>query len=207
MNDTPVDCGEFYFNKQMPVEITQRNLPHWRQTGVYYFITFRTSDSLPKQVQNKLRHQQKAWLEKHCLDSDLVLDSLADDLKKEYYYLFSKRIHELLDSGYGNQDLLDFQISQVVEKALKYFDGCRYILDAWVIMPNHVHLLMRTLGDNSLSAIMHSLKSYTAKEINKIRGRTGSFWAKESFDYIVRSYGQLEKFREYIKSNPIKGRN
>jgi REP element-mobilizing transposase RayT len=71
-----------------------------------------------------------------------------------------------------------------------------------VVMPNHVHVLLSPLGEQLLSGIVHSWKSFTASQINAALGRQGAFWQKESFDHIVRSAASLEKFRQYIRDNP-----
>jgi REP element-mobilizing transposase RayT len=85
---------------------------------------------------------------------------------------------------------------------MRYFDGDRYNLDEFVVMPNHAHALVTPLGAHLLSLILRSWKSYTAKKINASLGRSGAFWQKESFDHIVRSAASLEKFRQYIRDNP-----
>ena len=99
----------------------------------------------------------------------------------------------------------------MVEDALRFFDKSgagnggdrgRYVLDAFVLMPNHVHLLMIPLPDHPPAQIMHSLKSFTAHEINKRIGRCGRVWMEERFDHLVRNREQLEKFRLYIRENP-----
>jgi DNA polymerase-3 subunit alpha len=91
-----------------------------------------------------------------------------------------------------------------VENALRHFDGDRYLLGGYVIMPNHVHILVRPAMEHKLPDILQSWKSFTAKEANKLLGRTGEFWQPESFDHIVRSEQQLEKFSRYIEENPVK---
>ncbi len=93
-------------------------------------------------------------------------------------------------------------LKSIVEKSLRHFDGARYQLGEFVVMPNHVHALVTPFDEFELSAILHSWKSYTASEINKRLGVTGAFWQKESFDHIVRSADSLEGFARYIRENP-----
>jgi REP element-mobilizing transposase RayT len=90
----------------------------------------------------------------------------------------------------------------LVETALRHFDGVRYRLGEHVIMPNHVHALVMPLAPWTLSEILHTWKSYTAKQINRELGQTGPFWQKESFDHIVRSEAALTHFTRYIRDNP-----
>jgi REP element-mobilizing transposase RayT len=121
---------------------------------------------------------------------------------KDYYRNFSLRIHEWLDSGYGSCILARPQIYRMVEGALKFFDQIRYVLGEYVLMPNHVHALVQPLGDHELNQILHSWKTYSAKEINKIIRSKGSVWHRESFDRIVRSPAQLARIEDYIRDNP-----
>lgn len=95
-------------------------------------------------------------------------------------------------------------LADVVEEALWFGYGERYILDAYVVMPDHVHLLLTPIYDWRLSKILQGIKGYTSREINKILNRKGSFWQDESFDHLVRNEASwIDKF-EYIHNNPAK---
>ena len=111
-----------------------------------------------------------------------------------------------MDAGYGSCSLRIPAVAEVVEKAFHYFDGNRYQLGDYVIMPNHVHLLVRPAGGRALEEILHSWKSFTAKQANAVLRRTGHFWRDEYFDHLVRSAAQFEKFHNYIRENPIQAR-
>ena len=80
----------------------------------------------------------------------------------------------------------------------------RYLLDEFVVMPNHVHALVKPLEGHTLSDIIHSWKSFTAKEICRLLDREGPILMDESFDHIVRSWSRLEHYRQYIRDNPSK---
>ena len=96
------------------------------------------------------------------------------------------------------------KLAEVVEEALWFGYGKRYILDAYVVMSDHVHLLLTPLFDWNLSKILQGIKGYTSREINKLLSRKGSFWQDESFDHLVRhEAGWLDKF-DYIHNNPVK---
>jgi REP element-mobilizing transposase RayT len=88
--------------------------------------------------------------------------------------------------------------------AIRYFNNQRYELFAWTIMPNHVHVLLKLLGDFALSSIIHSWRSFTAREANRILVREGEFWQREYFDVVVKSERQLEFYLRYILNNPVK---
>ena len=112
------------------------------------------------------------------------------------------RIEKYIDSGKGACYLRDERIARLVQDALKYFDGHRYRLIAWCIMPNHVHVLIEMMGE-SLSKIVHSWKSYTAHQANKLLGRNGVFWGPDYFDRYIRDEKHLNATVEYILRNPV----
>ena len=113
---------------------------------------------------------------------------------------------QYLDSGYGSCCLKDRRIADKLRETLLKWDGERYQLIAWVIMPNHVHILIRLLGDNLWSEIMHSIKSYTAHQANKILEASGRFWSVESFDRYIRNADHFRNTISYIEENPVKAR-
>ena len=98
---------------------------------------------------------------------------------------------------------------QVVLNACKFFDRQRYQIFCLVVMPDHVHLLMQPLekSDNkfwSLSSILHSIKSYSSKQIPKVMKHIGTVWQDERHDHIVRDEREFQVFWEYIRQNPVK---
>jgi len=189
---------DIYFDRKEPVSITKRNLPHWHQKGKVYFVTFRLYDSIPQEIAEKIKRERHNWFEKNKIDNMTDLHNLPLEKRIEYYRLFSKRYDRLLDNGYGSCILADKKCRQIVEDTLKHFDNERYYLDKYVIMPNHVHVILIPKGEWTLSNILHSWKSFSANEINKRINRTRELWMHESFDHIIRSAQQMEKIRVYI---------
>ncbi len=98
---------------------------------------------------------------------------------------------------------------RMVLDAIKYFNEIKYLITAAVVMPDHVHIILKPVVNeyNSeflLSKILQSIKGFAAREINKVRGAKGSIWQAESFDRIIRYYDEyLEKW-QYIRNNPVK---
>ncbi len=189
----------FFFNPNDEIEITEGKLPHWYQKEVYYFVTFRLADSIPKDKVEQLRIDRENWKKKKKDKKEYTKEEW-----KEYNRLFNRRVEEWMNAGYGSCLLRKKKNADIVANALKHFDGKRYILDEWVVMPNHVHVLVKPKGDNKLSDILHSWKSFTANEINKIEGRSGQLWMHESYDHIVRNEDALKAIRNYIRQNPVK---
>ena len=164
-------------------------LPHCDREKTLQFITFRLHDSVPQKLLDQWKTELMACKE-----------WLTD---KERFLKLHQRIERYIDQGLGSCYLRDERIARLVEHTLKYFHGSRYQLMAWCIMPNHVHVLIR-MGDVSLSRIIHSWKSYTAREANKILNRCGPFWAIDYFDRFIRGERHFNYVIRYILNNPVK---
>ncbi|MCC5841822.1 MAG: DEAD/DEAH box helicase family protein [Opitutales bacterium] len=185
-----------YFNPSTEIDIHTGDLPHWEQGSVWYFVTFRLADALPQSVVQELKEERERWKQSHDLDN-LSAVELA-----EYHRLFSDRYEALLNAGSGSCVLRDPEIAQMMDSALHHFEGQRYELDEYVIMPNHIHVLVKPLPGHRLVNILHSWKSFTANQINKRLGKTGQFWQHESYDHIVRHERAMDAIRHYIRENP-----
>ena len=177
------------------IEISRRNLPHWQQEGATYFVTFRLADAVPAALLREWRQEFETWMKYHPKPWDART-------KHEYQERFQQGRERWLDQGHGKCVLKRPAAATVVAQALRHFDRERYVLDSWVIMPNHVHALVQPTGGFALSDIMHSWKSFTAKEINQINGTKGAFWQDENYDRIVRDFQELQRYRDYIARNP-----
>ena len=187
------------FNLQEGVLKGRRRLPHWEQEQKTYFVTFRLTDSMPQSYLNRLKQEKDELLR-------LNPESINKQKKNEIRNIFTQKQQNWLDKGYGSCILKELKNSSIVQRALLYFDGERYLLGSYVIMPNHAHLIVTPLGNYDLTSILHSWKSYSAKEINRLTNRKGALWQDESFDHIIRSFEQLAYFEKYIEENPRKAR-
>ena len=117
----------------------------------------------------------------------------------------ARQIERYLDRGVGACELRRPEIADMVADALRHFHGQRYLLDDWVIMPNHVHLLIWPMPNHNLSEILQSRKRHTGRQANRMLGRTGSpFWQPESYDHWVRDDEEKARIRRYIRNNPVK---
>jgi len=102
----------------------------------------------------------------------------------------------------------DPAVAEIVTKALHHDDGKRYDLHAYVLMPDHVHVVLRPLrrdqGTVPLREIMKALKGSSAHRINTALGRRGSFWRDESYDHIIRSAREYRATIRYMQANPVR---
>ena len=161
-------------------------LPHFNGGELAQTINLRLSDSLPQSVLEKWKRE---FAENQTADVETVL---------------RRRIERYLDQGYGSCSLKDERVAAIVQGSLLHFDDQRYRLSAWVVMPNHAHMLLTPHGSWSLSEIMKSLKSYTSHEVNKVLDRHGHFWMEDYFDRYIRNERHFASAIAYIENNPVK---
>lgn len=151
-------------------------LPHFDAPGVQQFVTYRLADSTPAEV-------QREWQEAMALDDD-----------REKF----RRMERMLDRGLGGCALKRAEIAQLVQENLWFHDGKAYRLLAWVIMPNHVHILAEMW--KPLAVVLKNWKSYTAGRANKLLGRVGeSFWQPDYFDRYIRDQDHYRRVVNYIE--------
>lgn len=177
-----------------------KQLPHFDAPGTRQFITYRLADAMPA----------TRWSEWEAFLT------LKDDLEKQ------RRIEGYLDKGYGKCYLRNPRIANLVQENLWHHDGLKYRLLAWVIMPNHVHVVIE-MANVPLGEIVKSWKSYTSKEATKIlRGGDGpsprylskkfgdkpspprTFWEEDYFDRYLRDDDHYRRVVNYIENNPNK---
>jgi Rad3-related DNA helicase/REP element-mobilizing transposase RayT len=187
--------------KEKPV--TKRKgarLPHWRDADAIYAVTFRLEDSVPSFV-------LKAWETERAeilATSRKGERTLTPHEERRLADLFSEKVESFLDTGAGACSLRNPDVAQVVASALAHFNGVRYRLLAWCIMPNHVHAVVQPKSGFELSDILHSWKSFTGNKANELLGRSGPFWCVEYYDHLIRDPEDLEHSVEYAWSNPEK---
>ena len=185
-----------FLDKNADVMATYRgHLPHWNQFGKLQFVTFRLADSLPQDKLAELRADKEAFERQHPRP-------WSSDTESEYYRHFGSAIDRWLDAGYGACCLRFPFVRKIVEDALMHFDGQRYRIHAFVIMPNHVHVLVEPMAEYTMAEILKSWKGFTATEINKVLGTTGALWMHESYDRIIRDEEHYSHVLQYIANNP-----
>ena len=165
---------------------TRGYLPHF-DADRFQFVTFRLADSLPQSILKKF-------------EKELIHNKLDHFYDRE----FQMKVEEYLDNGVGDCHLLQPKIAEILVNSLRMFAGKRYILAAWVVMPNHGHILLKPLPGFSLTSIMKGLKGNTANQANSVLGRKGQFWHPDYFDRYIRDDAHFDKAVRYIENNPVK---
>lgn len=163
-------------------------LPHFDGVAKPQFITLHLGDSVPASVIERWKRELRGMP------------------YEQERILLQRRIEKYLDMGYGSAALKQPRIAKMVQDSLLKYDGSRYQLFAWVVMPNHVHWLMTRSEDQKLEEILQAFKSYTAHEANKMLSRHGKFWMDEYFDRHIRNERHFAATVRYIEQNPVKAK-
>jgi len=211
-------------------ELTARNLPHYHPPDATLFLTFRLAGTVPKPVMRQYA-SEKQWLKNETerikrlkSDDDSLQIQHHEARLLEFHRNWFRRFEEILHKAEtGPTWLKNDAVAKVVADALHYRDGRVFQLDSYCIMSNHVHAVFAPflsaaelregrsfrgisfLSENPpLDAIMKSLKGYTAWEANRVLGRKGTFWEKESYDHAVRDNAEFHRIMNYVLNNPVK---
>ncbi len=188
---------------------TSTFLPHWRIPGATYAVTFRIKDSLPASVFKEYEQKKSILLEQITQETQRAGSRDASDalrkLHTEIQSLTETIIEPALHAADGPRPLADPEIARMVVQALKHFHQERYDLLAWSVMPNHVHALLTPYEGQELEKILQGMKTHSAKEANRLLGKTGTFWQEEYYDHIVRDGEDLKNQVRYILENPTHG--
>ena len=176
----------------------RRNLPHIQPLNSALFVTFRLAGSLPKEVLARMVEERRQI--GRTFDDDAVkARSRLGALARRHFAILESWLDR---ATIGSTWLADARVADLVAEALHYRDGKTYRLDAYSIMPKHVHSVFAPLPRDSvpksLSSIMHSLKRNTARRANLVLDRSGSFWEHESFDHYIRSRAEWKRIVEYV---------
>lgn len=165
-------------------------LPHWQQGEAMQFVTFRLADAMPRAKLRIWAEERRTWLEWHP-------EPWTEEVEKEYHRRFTKKLEEWLDAGEGSCLLKEPSNRQVLAETLMRDHGTRVRHEAWVIMPNHVHLLFSPMWP--LEKLMKTWKGVSARRIGK-----GSIWQKNYRDTMIRDSKHLANTVRYIRKNPAK---
>ncbi len=182
-NEGPLEPAEAELEARLGSKgwYTRGYLPHYDKPGTLQMVTFRLADAMPA----ARRHEWEALLK--------IEDDREQRTKLEAY----------LDLGHGECVLKNPRAADAVEEALLRFDGERYRLAAWVVMPNHVHVLVE-LWTMPIGRLLKAWKGASAHAVNLLLGSGGTLWQREYWDRYIRDEAHFGKARHYIESNPVK---
>ena len=173
-------------------------LPHVKREGTSYFVTFRLADSLPREVLLRFEQEHAGALRR--LPANTPAEAV-EEINRE----LRRKIERYLDQGHGECHLRRPDIADLTAEALRHYDGIQYQLDDWVVMPNHVHVVLWPKPNFTLSEILKGRKRHSARQANLILGLTGeTFWQRESYDHWIRNDEEKSRIRRYIRMNPVK---
>ncbi len=200
-----------FFDPEEDYLVTARHLPHWAQAGTVSFITWRTWDSMPRHVIEAWLADRNAWLIRNRINPDAPdWEARVERLPRKEQLAFRNRIaarwQDHLDDCHGACVLRRPELGGIVANSLKHFDGDRYTLCDFVVMPNHVHLLVVFPDSEAMVKQCYSWKHFTGVQLNRALDRRGAFWETDSFDHLVRSVEQFEYLRQYVAENPKRAR-
>lgn len=190
-----------------PSEYYKNRLPHFQPLGALYFVTFRLHNSIPWQSLDKLLEEFDE--KKACLQKELGSEEYNKELinlKMQFIESYNEKI-DLIKAGpnYFNLE----PIAQILVDQLHAYDGIHYQLLCYVVMSNHVHMIIDTNERNVrsqiyLQSIMKKIKGTSARYCNIALERNGQFWSRESFDVLIRNDAMYRRILNYILANPVK---
>ena len=182
---------------ELPILIYKRRLPHWRQDGATYFVTFRLADAIPQEQLRALKHWRGIWERSHPQPrSEKDWEELAREI--------TRKTEAWMDKGYGECVFRNRQLATELSQSLLHFQNDRCLTSCFTIMPNHVHAVIKPLDCFDLERILASVKRFVGRKINSLLSRTGVLWAQESYDRMIRDEEHLFRVIQYIGHNPAR---
>lgn len=185
------------FDPYRRLQVYSRHLPHWRQDGATYFVTFRFADALPQSKLVELQNLRAHWEYTHP-------EPRSKSEWDEYSRAFLRVAECCLDEGFGACYFKELRWADELYARLQHFNGQHYHLACSVIMPNHCHAVIRPFEGHTLENIVGAMKSVSARRINAAMQRTGDLWQQESYDRIICDTEHLRKVIRYIGLNLAK---
>jgi len=201
------------FDPEQPYSVVWRRLPHWAQAGTMCFITWRTGDSIPRDVVKRWIAERNALLLSQGIrvndggigERGMHWKQLVERLPPAAHWKvqcdMTDQFEQHLDACHGACLLRRRELATIVGDSLQRFDGDRYELTDFVVMPNHVHVLVAFRDEETMLKQCAGWKRYTARQINEAIGASGEFWQEDSFDHLVRGPEQFGHYRRYIAEN------
>lgn len=217
------------FDPDGQMQVYVRNLPHWRQPGATYFVTFRQDDSIPAGILAEWLDLRERWYRAHGLNPqwmksaperfDTAYGAIGDGVRRAFEHEQARMLHEELDRCHGSCVLQHESARNHLADSMTFFHGQRLWMGDFIVMPNHVHALVTPFDGWELEDLLGSSKKWSSRHIGELlKGQRVStrpngplhnrprFWQHESYDRIVRDLEELARFRRYIANNADKAR-
>jgi len=184
-------------------------LPHVKREGASYFVTFRLADALPQEVLLKMEAEKAERSRRlHAQQAAAKTLGKAVPITKDLEAIerdFRRKIERFLDTGQGACHLRRSEVADLLCGALLHFEGERYLLSDWVVMPNHVHVVLWPTPNQLLSRILKSWKQYTSRRAKRLVGLGEEpFWQPESYDHWIRNDEEKARICGYVRNNPVR---
>jgi len=193
----PTPIGFQGLRDDLPLRIYRRHLPHWRQDGATYFVSFHFVDAVPARSKRELtRFRERLASARLKGSQEREIESALRELQKA--------LERILDRGYGKSWLGEPVNASSLASILLEMHEKTCDLGCFTIMPNHCHLVLRPLANAKLETILGSIKSKSVAELNQRTTRRGKLWEQESYDRIVRDVDHLGEVVRYVGNNPRK---
>lgn len=178
----------------LPIRVYYRHLPHWRQAGATYFVTFRLADSIPQEQLRALKRWRNIWEQTHP-------EPHSEETWQELAREITHKTEAWMDKGYGECVFRDRALADEMSQALLHFQDERCLTSCFTVMPNHIHVVMKPLSEIELEDVLESIKRFASRKINSALGRKGHNREEESFDRIIRDEEHLYHVIQYIGRN------
>ena len=162
-------------------------LPHWETNGGTYFVTFRLAGSVPAELVRDLERRKR------------LPNKLPGDTRPSV-----KEVEAYLDRCDGTCHLNDPAVSQCVADAIQFLDGKDYRLIAWVVMPNHVHLLVTPDAGDGVAMMMQEVGRRYVRLFNDTHKRTGTLWEGRYKAAMIDSERYFLICQRYVEQNPLR---
>ncbi len=184
-------------DEHRPVRRYERHLPHWRQDGATYFVTFNLADAVPASKQREIESIRREWEHKHP-------PPRSEQSWIEYAMTVHLVAEKILDAGYGECWFRNLTYIDRLHQSLLHCHDKSYELGCYVIMANHCHLAIRPFKGIELEDELGAIKRATSRFINHHEFLRGPLWNQESYDRIIRDEEHLFRVVQYIGNNPAK---
>jgi putative transposase len=181
----------------LPIRMYHRHLPHWRQEGATYAVTFRQADSIPQAQLQALKRWRAIWEHQHP-------EPRSEIEWKKFAKEITNQTERWMDEGCGSCVFRESRFSKMMFDSLLHFQNQRHYTSCFVVMPNHVHVVIRPMSGFELEDCLQRIKQYVSTHVDKNLKQDGTLWAEESYDRIVRDEEHLWNVVQYIGRNPMK---